>query len=1151
MNRDRDLLFGILAVQLQRVTREQSAAAGALWVADPSRSLGDYLVESHALSEADRHVVDNALENTIEASGGDASKALESVGGEKQIHESFMGSLVLTESGHLCSTIPFLPLGTVRAIADVAGVQETPGRYTPVGEYGRGGMGRVLLVHDEHLGRQIALKELLPVAGSPDDGKTPSRMTAPMMARFLQEARITGQLEHPSIVPVYELGHRADGSLYYTMKLVRGKTMSQAIVEAQSLEERLKLLPHFIDLCNAIAYAHSRKVIHRDIKPGNVMVGEFGETVALDWGLAKSKETEDVHAGNIARTLQTISLGDEASVEKTTHGQAVGTPTYMPVEQALGQLERVDERSDVYSLGAVLYELLSGHPPYSGKTSKEILKKVVAQEPRDLRQISPRIPAELAAVCRKAMARSPEDRYQTAKEVADEVERFQSGALVNAHTYRVSDLVRWVVRRYRSILITGALAGVSLLALGVYAYANNRAAKILEHELRLESEQRLYNVSINLAQRHVDDAKFEVARSLLARCPPELRHWEWGRLRYVCDSTSVELPGLTSNAEDAAFSADGARLLAVCTGGDVIMWDVAEAKEVLRVNTGGSERPSVAFSPQGEAFASSGGEGSVKVWDASTGALLARFVGHEGAVRSVCYTPDGQGLVSGSADGTIRIWNAASGEVLHVVDLGNTEVQCVAVEATGTRGAAACADGRIVVFDPVGGQTVRELEGHPTNLHFGVSGTIQIAFRPGHAQLASCGCDDTAKLWDYDTGALLHTIRGHVQKVWSVSFSPDGATLATASHDRKVKFWDPDTGLEKNSGIGVTSAVLRTLFSPDGTRLAIVGNMVARIWDAGKPFGTHHLRGHTADVNAVAFSPDGRILASGAGHWSAGGDTRAILWDSASRKPVHILEGHTEPVYCVAFHPNGKWVTTSGSDHRVITWDVATGGKVREFSADIHKNGVRSIAYSPDGNQLISGGWDEQGETTSKAVIWNAATGTLLHALEGHEEVIDSVDWSEDGRLVASACRDGKVRTWDPITGNLVSQLETSEGWAYGLAFDPRGDRMAVAYESGTVLIWGSTSGEIVQRMNGHTIRVNAVEYSPDGTRLVSCDNGGSNVWDADSGDLLLTLPYSAQDMAFDPDTLVLAIAAMDGDVILWPALPWKPGTSSAAQDAD
>ena len=146
MNRDRDLLFGILAVQLQRVTREQSAAAGALWVADPSRSLGDYLVESHALSEADRHVVDNALENTIEASGGDASKALESVGGEKQIHESFMASLVLTESGHLCSTIPFLPLGTVRAIADVAGVQETPGRYTPVGEYGRGGMGRVLLV---------------------------------------------------------------------------------------------------------------------------------------------------------------------------------------------------------------------------------------------------------------------------------------------------------------------------------------------------------------------------------------------------------------------------------------------------------------------------------------------------------------------------------------------------------------------------------------------------------------------------------------------------------------------------------------------------------------------------------------------------------------------------------------------------------------------------------------------------------------------------------------------------------------------------------------------------------------------------------------------------------------------------------------------
>ncbi|MCC6698263.1 MAG: protein kinase [Candidatus Hydrogenedentes bacterium] len=1147
MDRDRNFLFGILAVQSGRITPEQSAAAGALWVADPSRSIGDYLVETKALSESDRAFVDRALQEAVHACGGDVCKALQSAGGDKQVQESFLGSLIVTESGHLCSTIPFLPVGAVRAIAEVAGVEEAPGRYTPIGEYGRGGMGRVLLVHDEHLGRQIALKELLPIPAPSGDGKSSSRLTAPMMARFLQEARITGQLEHPSIVPVYELGHRADGSLYYTMKLVRGRTMSQAIVEAQTLEERLRLLPHFIDLCNAIAYAHSRKVIHRDIKPGNVMVGEFGETVALDWGLAKSKDVEDVHAKNLTASVQAIKLGDEASVEKTTHGQAVGTPTYMPPEQALGQLDRVDERSDVYALGAALYELLSGQPPYTGETSKEVLKKVIARGPEDLRHISRHIPAELAAVCRKAMARNPADRYQSAKELAEEVERFQTGGLVNAYTYRVSDLARRVVQRYRAILITGTLAACALLALGVYAYASNRAAKIVEHGLRLESEQRLYSVSINLAQRHVNEGRIEVARPLLAQCPPELRHWEWGWLRYVCDATSTALPGLTIEAQDACFNKDGSRLLAICTGGDVVMWDVAAAREILRINTGAIERPAVAISPTGDVFASSGDEGSVKIWNAATGEPVAKWTGHDSEVHAICYSSDGKRVISGSLDGTVRIWDAATGETLHVLDFGETEVQSVASEAMGTRAAAACADGRVVVFDSSEGRVVHELRAHPTNLHFGVSGAIQVAFRPGHMQLASCGCDDTVKLWDYEAGDLLRTFRGHVQKVWSVTFSPDGATLVSASHDRKVIFWDPDTGLEKNNAIGVSSAVIRTLFSPDGTRLAIVGSTNARVWDAGKPLGAIRLRGHTADVNAVEFSLDGRVLASGAGHWSAGGDTRVILWDVASRKPLHILEGHTRPVFCIAFHPNGKWVTTSGSDHRVITWDIATGSKVREFSADVHTNGVRSIAYSPDGRQLISGGWDAEKALSAKGAIWDAASGTLLHTLEGHNEVIDSVDWSEDGRLVATACRDGKVRTWDPAEGALVSVLPADEDWAYGVAFDPRGARLAASYASGAVLIWDLNTGDIVQQMKGHTIRVNTVDYSADGERLMTCDNAGCNVWDSESAALLVSLQHGSLDIAMDRDMRTVATAGMDSDVIVWPALPWKGGGEGVA----
>ncbi len=772
------------------------------------------------------------------------------------------------------------------------------------------------------------------------------------------------------------------------------------------------------------------------------------------------------------------------------------------------------------------------------------MKKVVLGTPDDLASLEPRIPGELIAICRKAIERTPEDRYQSAKELADEVQRFQAGGFVQAHTYQLSDLVCWVVRRYKPVVFTACFALVALAAVGTYSYANIRTARIQEHVQRIESESRLYEVSINLAQRHVNDAKLDVARRTLSECSPSLRNWEWGRLRYVCDATSVVLTGHTARVLDAAFSPDGSHVVTLGEDNAAILWDTARGEEVLRVDPGLVTFGRVAFSPDGGEFATCGSEGLVKIWSAETGALSETLKSERGEALAVSYTPDGKRIVGGLGGGAIQVWNRESMRTERLCDTGGAAVQSVVTNAAGTIVAAGCSNGAILTFNVTTGETVSEILAHPINLHKGVLGVTDVAFRPNHDQIASCGCDDTAKLWDLNTGQLLQTFHGHGQKVWTVSFTPDGRTLATSSSDGEVKTWDPDSGVERTRAIGLNEGIVCARYSSDGRHLVTAGdNPVVRIWNEAEPFGAFPLRGHTADVNAAAFSLDDRILASGAGHWSAGGDSRVILWDVATHRILRVLEGHFGMVYAVAFHPNGRWVTSAGGDRRVITWDIDTGDIVREFSADLHQNGIRSIAYSPDGSRFLTGGWDGDNGIASVAVIWDAASGTALHTLVPHGSVLDSVAWSPDGALVATACRDGVARVWDAESGSLVWELKAdveSEHWAYSVVFDPRGGRLASAYSSGAIFIWDLSTGRRVQQLTGHSIRVNNLTYSPDGSRLASCDNSGVNVWNPDSGALLLSLPNGSNEVAFSHDALTLATAGINGDVILWPALPWQ-----------
>ena len=521
---------------------------------------------------------------------------------------------------------------------EVSGITpEADDRYRMSGtELGRGGIGRVLVAQDRHLGRDVAIKELLPAAytaGANDSSGD--------IKRFLREARITGQLEHPSIVPVYELGQRDDGSIYYAMRLVRGRTLRQAIDEAENFQDRMALLRHFVDVANAIAYAHSNGVIHRDVKPENIMLGEFGETVVLDWGLAKVRDQSDPMGTTLKREIRGLK---GTNTPATVVGDVVGTPAYMSPEQANGHTDRVNERSDVWSLGAVLYEILTGKAPFRATNVEILLFQIIREDIQSVRAVVPEAPADLAAIAEKALRKPPEERYVNARALVEDVIAFQNGRQVDAYDYSAWDLIKKFARENRAaalaailITITLVLGGIAVVASyrnAVFERGQTEIAKVAEEKARklAEANERKAagNLSVALAEkarlltrnldfgaagvyaasaifhspffesspfRHPDLDELDpvdIAREQLG--PRSALYEVMARRQLVLTAT---LPTDESSACAFDIFADGERLLATDTQGRYVVWDLIRRQPIRTLNGPGCPRR-IDVEPQGQ-----------------------------------------------------------------------------------------------------------------------------------------------------------------------------------------------------------------------------------------------------------------------------------------------------------------------------------------------------------------------------------------------------------------------------------------------------------------------------------------------------------------------------------------------------------------------
>jgi serine/threonine-protein kinase len=495
MDTDRNLLFGVLALQADLIDQRQFAEACTAWSAGKDTPLADLLVARGWLTPADRADVEKFLDRKLKKHGGDAHAGLAEVTTDPVRHS--LAGIADSEVRQSLAGLTTPPQGHV-LLGTTDYVPEARERYTLSRLHATGGIGRVWLARDARLGRDVALKELRPErAGQPT-----------LWARFLREAQVTGQLEHPGIVPVYEVGRRPDDQApFYTMRFVRGRTLAEAARacqvrrargEAVPLELR-DLLTAFIGVCQAVAYAHSRGVLHRDLKPQNVVLGDYGEVIVLDWGLAKVLGEAD---GDATASRAPVALAGEGARDETVAGQVLGTPAYMAPEQAEGRLDLLDARTDVYGLGAVLYEVLAGRPPFDGSDTPAVLRHVVHDAPAPPRAVIEGMPRALEAVCLKALAKKPEQRYATALELAGDVKRFLADEPVTAYRDPLSTrLTRWG-RRHRTLAAAVAVAVLVALGglgavLGVQARANaDLAAKNAELAAANERERQRFILAL-------------------------------------------------------------------------------------------------------------------------------------------------------------------------------------------------------------------------------------------------------------------------------------------------------------------------------------------------------------------------------------------------------------------------------------------------------------------------------------------------------------------------------------------------------------------------------------------------------------------------------------------------------------------------------
>ena len=896
-------------------------------------------------------------------------------------------------------------------------------------ELGQGGMGVVYRAREVRLGRIVALKMLLPGGHASPEA----------LARFRGEAETVARLQHPHIVQIHSVGDQR-GRPFFVMEYIAGGSLAARLDgtpwparEAAALVEAI---------ARGVEAMHRLGVIHRDLKPGNVLIAADGTPKLGDFGLAKD-------------------LAGDSGLTRTD--TVIGSPSYMAPEQAEGGARGAGPASDVYSLGAIFYEVLTGRPPFRGASVLETLHQVRTAEPVAPSRLVPGLSRDAETIALKCLEKSPGRRYDSAEALAEDLRRFAGRRPIRARPIGPAGrLMRWASRN------PGMAGMAALVLLSLFVVTGVSVAAAIRVAAAADQERRtLYFARMNLTQQAWEASDVTRMQELLqAHRRDARRDFEWYFWWRLAHRSAGRPLGHRREIAALAFSPDGPTLISAGEESSLRLWDTGrfEARAVIPMTCGAS---SLAVAPDGSTIAVGGNDGVIRVWEDGVREPVRKLGSGRGPVMALAFV-DGRTLASAHIPNIDRTWDLRTGRLLREgrgSDLPAPRVQddhipAQAISPDGRLVAAAALDGTVLVR-PVAGAPARPVPSPPASgpgrgpagggrldaedsFRAGPLAARSLAFSPDGRLLAVGGEDHLITIRDVDGRRPWTTepFRGHSASIWSMAFSPDGRLLAAASLDNTVSIWDVASG-----------------------RLTMT------------------LKGHGGPVRAVAFSPDGQSVASG------GGDAMVLLWRVAGGDSDAPLAGHADGVAAVAFSPDGATVTTGGRDGRILSWSAATGERSAGIEPRTASNpagnpgGIEALVYSNDGRWLASGGRKQA------LRLWDARTHSLIADLQDEGEGwadVDSLAVSRDDTLLAAGGVDGRVTLWDPARRVPLASYRAADQRITSLSFSPDGRMLASASPAGKIFlrdVAGPPDGRILGR-DGSTILT--VAFSPDGRTLAS-----------------------------------------------------------------